>query len=409
MTESAVAIVGAGQAGFQAAASLRDEGFAGRIVIAGDEPCLPYQRPPLSKSYLAGHSGRDELWLRPEAFYERHAIEVAMGDRVEAIDRSGASVRLASGRAIACGHVVIATGARFRPLPVPGADVDGVLPLRTLADADLLAQRLAAVREAVVVGAGFIGLEFAAVAKTMGIGVHIVEMTQQPMGRVVSAEVSRFFTARHRAWGAEIILGAGVARILGEAGHVAGVETTDGRRIAADLVLVAIGVIPNAELARAAGLAVGDGVVVDADLATANPAISAIGDCASFPTRFAPGQVRLESVQNAVDQGRCVAARLAGKGAPYDRVPWFWSDQADLKLQIAGLAVGHDRAVVRGDPDSGAFSVFCFRGGRLIAVETVNRPAEHMLARRLLIGEPLLTPEQAADPGFDLRALLARR
>ena len=188
-----------------------------------------------------------------------------------------------------------------------------------------------------------------------------------------------------------------------------GVETGDGRHIPADLVLVAIGVIPNAELARDAGVAVGDGIVVDTNLVTGNPAISAIGDCASFPTRFADRPVRLESVQNAVDQGRSVAARLAGKPAPYDKVPWFWSDQADLKLQIAGLAIGHDMAVVRGDPAAGGFSVFCFKGGRLIAVESVNRPADHMLARRLLAGEPRLTPQQAADTGFDLRALLARR
>jgi 3-phenylpropionate/trans-cinnamate dioxygenase ferredoxin reductase component len=409
MPSPAVAIVGAGQAGFQLAASLRDEGFAGPVVMVGDEPALPYQRPPLSKSYLAGHSGRDALWLRPEAYYEGKEIELLTGERVAALDRSGGRLRLASGREVPCGHVVLATGARFRPLPVPGAELDGVLPLRTLADADLLAERLTAAREAVVVGAGFIGLEFAAVARSLGVGVCIVEMTMQPMGRVVSPEMSRFFTAAHRAAGTEILLGAGIARILGADGRVSAVETTDGRRIPADLVLVAIGVIPNAELAREAGVEVGDGIVVDAGLVTDNPAISAIGDCTRFPTRFAPGPVRLESVQNAVDQGRAVAARLAGKPAAYDRVPWFWSDQAELKLQIAGLAIGHDRAVVRGDPDSGAFSVFCFRGERLVAVESVNRPGDHMLARRLLAGAPQLTPAEAADTGFDLRALLARR
>jgi 3-phenylpropionate/trans-cinnamate dioxygenase ferredoxin reductase subunit len=406
---SVVAIIGAGQGGYQAAASLREGGFAGRIVLIGDEPCLPYQRPPLSKSYLAGETPLAELWLRPHAFYDREKIEYRAAERVAAIDRAGGCLRLASGGEIQCDHIVLATGARYRPLPVPGADLDGVLPLRTLADADILRERLSVAREVVVVGAGFIGLEFAAVARALGVGVAIVEVTRQPMGRVVSAEVSRFYARAHHGWGAELLLGTGVARILGEGGRAVAVETSDARRLPADLVLVGIGVIPNTELAEAAGLAADNGIVVDAELKTADPAIFAIGDCASFPTRFAPtgqahGRVRLESVQNCVDQARAVAAHLTGKPAAYDRVPWFWSDQRDLKLQIAGLTLGQDRTVLRGDPESGAFSVFCFRGGRLIGVESVNRPLDHMIARRLLLGEPRLTPEEAADPSFDLKA-----
>jgi 3-phenylpropionate/trans-cinnamate dioxygenase ferredoxin reductase subunit len=310
---------------------------------------------------------------------------------------------LASGIEILWDHLVLATGARFRPLPVLGAELDGVLPLRTLADADALRGRLAEARQVVVVGAGFIGLEFASVAVAQGADVHIIEITHHPMGRVVSAATSRFFTEEHLRRGAKVSLGTGVARILGH-DRVAGVETTDGRRVPADLVLICIGVIPNAELAREAGLAVDNGIVVDEYLATSEPAIFAIGDCANFPTPFAIGRVRLESVQNAVDQGRCVAAGLTGKPSAYDKVPWFWSDQGDLKLQIAGITSGHDRSVVRGDLAAGRFSVFCFRDDRLIGVESVNQTADHVAARRLLVGDPRLSPKQAADADYDLRA-----
>jgi len=409
MADPVVAIVGAGQAGFQTASSLRQEGFGGRIVLIGDEPGLPYQRPPLSKSYLAGASGLEELWLRPEAFYETQNIDLMTGETVTAIDRPGRRLRLASGGEIACDHIVLATGARFRPLPVPGVELDGVLPLRTLADADILRERLAEARDVVVIGAGFIGLEFASVAIAAGAAVHVIEVTHHPMGRVVSAQTSRFFTGAHRGWGAAISLGTGVARILSADGRVAGVETSDGGVLPADLVLVCIGVVPNAELAGDAGLAVDNGIVVDEYLATGAATISAIGDCANFPTRFAAGRVRLESVQNGVDQARAVAARIAGKPMPYDKVPWFWSDQGELKLQIAGITAGHDAAVVRGDPESGGFSVFCFRDGGLIGVESVNRPADHIVTRRLLAGDPRLAPEQAADESYDLRAHAAGR
>ena len=321
MPEPAVVIVGTGQAGFQVAASLRQEGFAGRIAMIGDEPVPPYQRPPLSKSYLAGESGLDELWLRPETFYAQHRIDLLAGETVTAIDRAGHRVRLASGGELVWDHLVLATGARFRPLAVPGAELDGVLPLRTLADADILRERLDRAQEVVVVGAGFIGLEFASAAIARGAAVHIVEVTQQPMGRVVSATISKFFTDAHRRWGAQISLGSGVTRILGTGGRVTGIETTDGRHLPADLVLICIGVIPNAELARDAELAVDNGIVVDQHLATADPAILAIGDCANFPTPFAVGRVRLESVQNAVDQGRCVAAYIRGNRQPTIKSP----------------------------------------------------------------------------------------
>ena len=404
MAAPVVAIVGAGQAGFQAAASLRDAGFPGRVVLVGDEPVLPYQRPPLSKSYLAGQSEADDLWLRAAEFYAKQQIDLVYGDRVTAIDRERRRVHLASGTEFVWDHLVLATGARCRPLPVPGSELDGVLALRTLADADALRQRLSDAGEVAVIGAGFIGLEFAAVAIACGARVHIIEITHHPMGRVVSEPVSRFFTEAHIGWGAEISLGTGVTQILGASGRVAGVETSDGRRIRAKLVLICIGVVPNAELARDAGLDVDNGIVVDEWLLTADPVISAIGDCANFPTPFAADRVRLESVQNAVDQGRCVADRLVGRVGPYQKVPWFWSDQGDLKLQIAGITTGHETSVLRGDRANRNFSVFCFRGGRLIGVESVNRTADHVVARRLLAGDPGLSPQQAADEGYDLRA-----
>ncbi len=313
MAAPVVAIVGTGQAGFQAAASLRQDGFAGRIVLIGDEPVSPYQRPPLSKSYLAGDSGLDELWLRPESFYTQHEIDLLAGKTVTAIDPARRRLRLAAGGEISWDHLVLATGARYRPITVAGAQLDGVLPLRTLADADILRDRLDQAREVVVVGAGFIGLEFASVAIARGAAVHIIEVTQHPMGRVVSAATSRFFTEAHRSWGARISLGTGVSRILGADGRVTGVETTDSQHLPADLVLICIGVIPNTELASDAGLVVDNGIVVDEFLVTRDPGVFAIGDCANFPTPFAAGRVRLELVQNAVDQGRCVAAAIRRK------------------------------------------------------------------------------------------------
>ena len=403
-----VLVLGTGQAGFQVAASLREEKFDGRVVLVGDEPGLPYQRPPLSKAYLTGKADADAVRLRPDRFFAEHRLELRAGERAARIDRAGRRVVLASGEALPYDHLVLALGARNRALPVPGAELDGVVQLRTLGDAEGLRRRLETTREAVVVGAGFIGLEFAAVAAARGVAVTVVEAADRPMARSLSVAMSAFFRGAHERQGVRFVFGASVVRVLGGdgGGRATGVETADGRRFPGDLVLVGIGVVPNAELAADAGLAVADGIVVDERLGTSDPAISAIGDCARHPCRFAAGAgpVRIESVQNAVDQARCVAARLAGRTAPYGAVPWFWSDQGASKLQIAGMAAPHDRAVVRGDPAGGAFSVFCFREGGLAGVESVNRPLDHVLARKLLANGADLAPEQAADPGFDLKA-----
>ncbi|MDF2622130.1 MAG: FAD-dependent pyridine nucleotide-disulfide oxidoreductase [Xanthobacteraceae bacterium] len=406
-TEDGIVIVGAGQGGFQAATSLREAGFAGPVTLVGEEPGLPYQRPPLSKAYMKGDAGIEQIELRPAAFFADHRIEV-VNARAEAIDRAARRVLLAGGKALPYAHLILATGARNRPLPVPGRELAGVYYLRSRADADALKQRLEGARRVVVIGAGFIGLEFAAVARTLGHEVTVIEAAARPLARAVSPEISAFFADAHTSMGTTLLLGAGVVGLVGEAGHVTGVETTDGLVHPADFVVVGIGVTPNVELAAGAGLEVANGIVVDAHLATGDPAISAIGDAVAYPSRFADRLVRLESVQNAVDQAKAVAARLTGRPAPYAAVPWFWSDQSDLKLQMVGLAGPTDDAVLRGDPASRRFSVFRFRDGVLTAIESVNRPADHMLGRRLLAGTPTLTPEQAADESLELKSLLGR-
>jgi 3-phenylpropionate/trans-cinnamate dioxygenase ferredoxin reductase subunit len=415
MAQDPVVIVGAGHAGFQLAASLRQHGFEGGIVLLGDEPALPYQRPPLSKDYLDGKIGLDFLLMRPEAFYQDHRIDYLPGSRVSEIDRAGKAVRLASGERLGYGHLVLATGARNRVPALPGIELDGVCYLRTLAETEGLRDRLAAADNVVVIGAGFIGLEFAAVARGHGKHVHIVELTDRAMGRVVSVATSGFFAEAHRRTGVVFGFGAQAARIAGRATSPMGdrvdhVELAGGEKLPADLVLVSIGVVPNGELAAAAGLAVANGIVVNAELLTADGNISAIGDCAVFPCHHAAGQpTRLEAVQNAADHARCVADRLVGKPHPYGALPWFWSEQGPLRLQIAGLTGGHDRIVPRGPIESGEFSVFCYKAGALLGVESINRPADHAHARRLLAAGREVSPEQAADASFDLRAAASAR
>ena len=407
MSGAGIVIVGAGQGGFQAAASLRDAGYQGKVTLVGDEPGLPYQRPPLSKAYLKGDTGIEQIELRPAAFFADHHIDL-LNARVESIDRAAHLLRLQGGDTLAYEHLILATGARNRPLPVTGADLKGVFYLRTLEDAQALKDELARAAHVVVIGAGFIGLEFAAVARALGHEVTVIEAAARPLGRAVSVEMSAFFATEHAGMGTKLLFGAGVIGLRGEAGHVTGVETTDGTLHPADFVLVGIGVVPNVELAAEAGLAVANGIVVDELLATEDEAISALGDAGAYPSLHAGGMARLESVQNAVDQARVLASRLTGKPLPYHAVPWFWSDQADLKLQMVGLSKPDDIAVLRGDPASRRFSVFRFREGVLTAIESVNRPADHMLGRRLLTGTPTLTPEQAGDEGFELKSLLAR-
>ena len=400
-----VVIVGTGQGGFQAALSLRELGFTGRVVLLGDERELPYQRPPLSKAYLTGKADPEGILLRPERFYAEHQLDLRVGERAAAIDRGARQVVLTSGERLPYDHLVLATGARNRALAMPGDGLDGMFQLRSLAEAEALRRRLDRVQRVAVVGAGFIGLEFAAVAAQRGLAVTVIEAASRVMARAVSEPVSEFFRVAHERLDVGFVLGAAVVEIIAAGGRVTGVATAEGQHVPADLVLVGIGVLPNTGLAAEAGLTIANGILVDEHLLTRDPAISAIGDCAAFPCHHAAdcGAVRLESVQNAVDQARCVAARLLGRPAPYTSLPWFWSEQGPLKLQIAGLATPHEQTVLRGDPEQGGFSVFCFRGPRLAGVESVNRPLDHMLARKLLASGAGLTPEQAADPCFDLK------
>lgn len=398
-----IVIAGAGQAGLQTAVSLRQEGYQGAITLVGDEPGLPYQRPPLSKAYLQGKLALDNMHFRKAAFFDEQRVTL-LHDSVTAIDRTKRGVTLATGVALEYDHLVLALGARNRLLPVPGAELDGVFGVKTLADADALAPRLKHARNAVVVGAGFIGLEFAAVASALGVNVHVLELGERPMARAVSREMSDAFRAAHHSWGVHLDFHQGLRRIDGDNGKVCAVRTSDGRVLPADLVVFGIGVIPNVRLAEEAGLDVENGIKVDARLLTRDPAISAIGDVASFPSHFVERHLRLESVQNAMDQARVVAARLMGKPARYSALPWFWSDQRDLKLQIVGLSDGHDETVALRGEDGTQMTVLCFRRRQLAAVETLNRPAEHMAARRLLARSCPLSPPEAAAQGFDLKA-----
>jgi 3-phenylpropionate/trans-cinnamate dioxygenase ferredoxin reductase subunit len=383
VTERGVVIVGAGQGGFQAAASLRQEGYEGPVTLVGDEPGLPYQRPPLSKAYLKDGDA-DRLNLRPAAFYETARIEVLTGVRAARIDREGRSVELTDGRNLRWDRLVLATGSRNRSLPIPGAGLGGVAALRTLADARALRERMPGVSRAIVIGGGFIGLEFAAVARGLGVEVTVLEAAPRAMSRVVSEATSGFFHALHRELGTDLRLESAAAGILSDDGtRASGVRLADGTEVAGNLVVIAVGIVPNVELAEAAGLACANGIVVDAELRTSDPDVFAIGDCVSFVPHGRSDRLRLESVQNAVDGARAVAATIAGRPTPLTAVPWFWSDQAQAKLQIAGLAHdadGHE-VVNRGE---GKLCVFCFREGRLVGVETVNSPADHMAARKLL-------------------------
>jgi 3-phenylpropionate/trans-cinnamate dioxygenase ferredoxin reductase subunit len=400
-------IIGGGQAGYQVAASLREVGYQEPVVILGEEREPPYQRPPLSKAYLLGETTAERLLLRRPDYYGKHAIDLRCGERVTAIDRGAKRVALASGQAISYEHLVLATGAHNRRLPVEGAERDGVLDLRTIADANAIKERFVAAQSVVVAGAGFIGLELAAVASKLGKKVTVIEPLARCMSRALSAEMSQFFGRAHTGWGVELLLNTRLARIEGDREGVRSVATVEGHTIPADLILVGIGIVPAVELAQEAGLAIENGIAVDARLATGDPAISAVGDCASFPDAATGKRIRLESVQNAIDQGRAVAKRIAGHPADYAAVPWFWSDQRDLKLQMVGLTAGCERMVLRGDPESRAFSVFCFTGERLVGIESVNKPADHMFGRRLLAAGQTITPAEAADLSYDLKARLA--
>ncbi|WP_028205160.1 NAD(P)/FAD-dependent oxidoreductase [Paraburkholderia nodosa] len=405
-----IVIVGAGQAALQAAASLREQGHAGPLRMIGDEEGLPYSRPPLCKAWLAGNGDAGELRLEEKDWFAAMDVDLLEGERVVSIDRAARSLKLASGRAFGYDHLILATGARNRVPSFARTPLEGVVSLRTLADAAALKARLAVARRLVVIGAGFLGLEVASLAAACGREVHVVESLERAMKRALSKTMSAHATAHLERSGVRFTFDARVTRLHGAAGRVEAVELADGTRLPSDLVLVATGVEPNCVLGLECKLPVFNGFVVDARLRTADPAISAIGDCAAFPYAFDGGDlIRLESVQNAVDQARHVARTVLGAPDCYDTTPIFWSELAGARLQIAGIARRLDGSVVRRDPLSGGFSVFRYRHDRLTGVESFNCPADHMLARRMLQRRVSPTREQAADPSCDLKALLAAR
>lgn len=403
MTLQAV-IIGAGQAGAQAAQSLRQAGFVGRIVLIGDEPHLPYQRPPLSKAYLQGDLSAERLLLRPAAFFEKETIELRSGVRVQAIDRRAARLSLSDGTSLSYDRLLIATGAPPRRLSCPGADLPGVHYLRTIADSDALRPRLTQGGRLAIVGGGYIGLEVAAVARKAGVEVTLLEAMDRVLARVAGRELSAFYERTHRDAGVDLRLHARVAGFEGR-GRVERILLADGISIPCDAALVGIGAAPATDIAQTAGLAVDNGVVVDEQARTHDPAIFAAGDVANFPSPLYGRRMRLESVPNAIEQAKVAGAGMAGHTAIYDSVPWFWSDQYDLKLQSAGLGEGADQTVLRGDPAIKRFSIWSLHQGRLIAADCVNDPAAFATARKLIAAKATPAPERLADPGIDYKSL----
>jgi 3-phenylpropionate/trans-cinnamate dioxygenase ferredoxin reductase component len=406
VTSAGTVIVGTGQAGFQTAASLRSEGYQEPITLIGDEPHIPYQRPPLSKGFPLGKLDLPSFEFRPAKFYTDHKIDLITSQPVRAIERRDRHVFLKSGSHIPYDKLVLAVGARNRMLNVPGADLNGVLYLRSLDEAITLKSRLAGAQQIVVIGGGFVGLELAAVAAILGKSVTVVEALPRLMSRVVAPAISQFFTGLHAAEGVKILCGATVTGIVGDKDKASGVKLSVAATLPADLVLVGIGIEPNIDLAQHSGLSTSNGIVVDDHLLTEDENIYAIGDCAAYPCAFAFNQrLRLESVQNAADQAQHVAAAIVGRQEPYRALPWFWTDQFDIKLQMAGLSCNYDHIVTRGSAESKKLSVFYFAAGRLVAIDSINRPLDHMIGRKLIAAGTPVTFDQAADESLDLRTL----
>lgn len=398
-----IVVVGAGQAGAALVAKLRALGHAGPLTLVGDEPVPPYQRPPLSKAYLKGEATRERLFLRPPSFYDVERIELLTGTPASAIDRAGRAVVLADGRRLPYDRLALTTGARPRRLPADrGGDLPGVLVMRALADADALAATVRPGARALIVGGGYIGLEAAAVLAEKGLAVTLVEAAPRILARVAAPATADYFRAVHAAHGVIIREADGLDRLTGDAA-VTGAVLADGTTIAADLVLVGIGVAPDTRLAADAGLAIDNGIAVDELGQTSDPTIFAAGDAASFP--HGGVRVRLESVPNAIDQAEAVAAAMLGGTEPYVARPWFWSDQYDVKLQIAGLNAGWERTTVRPGARAGSQSVWYWQGGRLLSVDAMNDPRAYMTAKRWIEAGHSPDPAAIADPASDLKAL----
>ena len=400
-----IVIAGGGQAAAQAVDTLRRKGFTGTLVMIGEEPWLPYQRPPLSKKYLAGALERERLLLRPAHFYESHGVETRLGRRVEEISRREQRLRLDDGSTVAYDALLIATGSRPRQLAAPGTDLDGVHFLRTIADVERIRAGWAPGRRLVIVGGGYIGLEVAATARELGLEVTVLEMADRVMNRVVCPEISAFYEAEHARHGVRILTNSKVRALAAVPGsaRVRAVVTADGEEHAAECVVIGCGAVPADELAAAAGLTCENGVVVDDRCRTSDPVIYAAGDCSNHPSLRYGRRLRLESVDNAFEQGASTALNMLGLDIVHDKVPWFWSDQYDLKLIIIGVSQGYDAVVMRGDPATHAFSACYLRGGELIAVDAVNSPKDQMAARKLIAARARPSVDKLADPGVPLK------
>ncbi len=399
-----VVIVGAGHAAGQLVASLKQRKFAGDIVLIGDEPYLPYQRPPLSKKFLAGELAADRLYVKPESFYEDSQIEVRLETRVTEIDRERKILKTDSDDEIQYDKLILALGSRVRQIPIDGADLDGVHYLRSIADVDGIRDEIGNKKNAVIVGAGYIGLEVAAVIRQLGLDVTVVEMADRVMSRVVSPEISDFYQIEHSTQGVRLRLSTGVSALRGD-GRVEAVETDDGELIPADFVVVGVGIDPNTEIASAAGLIVDDGIVVDDRCQSSDPDIYAVGDCSNHPNSIYDRRLRLESVHNALEQAKTAVSNICGVESHYSQVPWFWSDQYDLKLQIAGLSEGYDDIVIRGNPADRSFACLYLRDGKLIATDAVNSPRDFVQSKALIAAGTKIDREKLGDTEVQLKDL----
>ena len=402
-----VLIIGGGQAGLQVADSLRSEGYSLPITVVADEAQLPYQRPPLSKDYLKSGGVPEPMPLRGPAFFAEHDITLIQGFAAASVDRANRTVALDDGRILGYTYLVFATGASNRRLSCPGASLPGVHGLRTLDDARRLHESLIRATNVVVVGAGFIGMEFAAAARSHGCRTTVLSPSDRPMARTLSPNMARWFIPAHERLGVELHLGQSLSHVEPDArGKVGAVVSESGQRHQADLVVAGIGVTPNDQIAAESGLDVQNGILVDEQLRTSDPRILAVGDCANFPNPRGNCRSRIESVQNATDQGRHAARTILGLGSEYNALPWFWSTQGPYRLQIAGLVDPRNDTLVLGDPLASKFSVLGFRDNQLVAVESMNRPADHMAARALLGSGHRITRELARSRGFSLKSAL---
>jgi 3-phenylpropionate/trans-cinnamate dioxygenase ferredoxin reductase subunit len=391
-----VVIAGAGHAAGQVVATLKQKKFAGWIVLIGDEPFLPYQRPPLSKKYLAGALDAERLHFKPAAFYDAENIQAHLNTRIDRIERDKRMVYTDDGRPFAHDKLVLALGSRVRHIPIADTGLAGVHYLRSITDVDNIRRDIGAGRKLVIVGAGYIGLEVAAVCCELGLDVTVVEMADRVMSRVVAPEISSFYQRQHEQRGVRFLLSTNLNAIHGDT-RVAAVETGNGDIFPADIVIIGAGVLPNCELAAQAGLEVDNGIVVDDQCRTGDANIYAIGDCTSHPNSIYGRRVRLESVHNALEQAKTAASNICGDELHYSQVPWFWSDQYDLKLQIAGLSTGYDQTIVRGEPADKKFACLYLKNGVLIAVDAINAPREFMQAKTLIAARETIDPAAPAD------------